>query len=172
MKILLSLFGLFTLVCIIAGCVNTFEHSLSLPTVAPGQTTVPEPLPPPPPPTEIATSVPTIPAESHPPSISTAPPIYAISIQVQKNTVAIDPWISALYEGSSGLVLPSRIDLAVIRSDGTTERESAFNPARGTRILLNGTTGTDRVIVTVTYLDGSVYTVKDERLLLRAAPLV
>ncbi|HON82255.1 MAG TPA: hypothetical protein PLN56_08455 [Methanoregulaceae archaeon] len=158
MKVILFLSGLCIAVCILAGCVDTLDHGLALPTVTPVPTAVPEAPPPP----VTVTIVPTVTTYRTPPPLSTIPPLYAISIQVQKNPIATDPWISVHYEGSGGRVLPSQIEAVVIRSDETIEQKSAVNPARGTRILLNGTVGTDRVMVTVTYLDGSVFTVKDE----------
>jgi hypothetical protein len=56
------------------------------------------------------------------------------------------------------------MEATVIRSDGIIEQKSAFKPAKGTQILFNGTTRTDRVIVNVSYVDGSTYTVSDVQL--------
>ncbi len=138
---------IFTLFCaciaalILAGCVNTL---------------------PPPEPTTGPTVLPTITADLNPRPTSIVPPIYHVSIQIQKNTISTDPWISVVYEGGTGIVLPSLVEATVIRSDGITEQESARNPPKGTQLLFDGTTRPDRVIVNVTYIDGSFYTVRDE----------
>jgi hypothetical protein len=54
-----------------------------------------------------------------------------------------------------------RMDMTVIRSDGITESGHANNPAAGRSITLMGTTGNDRVIVTLTMTSGDQYTVID-----------
>jgi len=141
MKTILSLFCLCIAALIIAGCVNP------LPSL--------EPIPGP-------TVLPPITYDLNPRPTSVVPPRYHVSIQIQKNTVSTDPWISVVYEGSAGLVLPSLVEATVIRSDGITERESAREPPKGTALLFDGTTRPDRVIVNVTYIDGSFYTVRDE----------
>jgi len=67
-----------------------------------------------------------------------------------------------VFEGGSGLGYATSMEATVIRSDGIYEPpKSAFKPSKGTQILFNGTTKTDRVIVNVTYVDGSTYTVTD-----------
>ena len=140
-----------------AGCVNPFEPALILPTTTSEPATAPVPA---------VTPPGTIPAGEAPPDLnpgptSIIPPLYGISIQVQKNPVPTNPWISVVYEGSPGQVLPALVEAMVVRSDGVTERKSARNPPRGTQLLFNGTTAADRVIVNVTYQDGSVFTIQD-----------
>jgi|GEM_PF-525420 hypothetical protein len=126
---------------IIDGCVNP----LPLPEPTPGPTVLPKTTP-----------------DLNPLPTSVVPPIYHVSIQIQKNTVSTDPWISVVYEGGAGLVLPSLVEATVIRSDGITEQESAREPPKRTEFFFDGTTRPDRVIVNVTYIDGSFYTVRDE----------
>jgi hypothetical protein len=116
----------------------------------------------PPEPTLGPTVLPTITPDLNPRPASVVPPSYHVSIQIQKNTISTDPWISVVYEGGAGLVLPSLVEATVIRSDGIVKQESARNPPKGTQLLFDGTTRPDRVIVNVTYIDGTFYTVRDE----------
>lgn len=147
-----------------AGCVNPGEPALVLPTITA------EPSPSPVPPVtavQLTTLVPTTSApgtipDLNPRPTSIVPPLYQISIKVQKNPVPTNPWISVVYEGSPGRVLPALVEATLIRSDGIIEQKSVQYPPRGTQILFNGTPAADRVIVNVTYLDGSIFTVKDE----------
>jgi hypothetical protein len=90
------------------------------------------------------------------------PPFRNVVLQVTKNTVGIDPWVSVLFAGGSGQSYVSMVTATIIRPDGITEKKSAGPPKIGTNIFLNGTMWTDRVIVNVTYNDGTTYTVKDE----------
>ena len=160
MKPVLPLLFLCCAIVLSAGCVNPYEPALVLPTIPPVPTT-----PPVPPPMQVQT---TTPAPDFPPA-GGVPPLYRVSIQIQKNPITTKPWISVVYEGSIGRVLPAMVEATVIRSDGITEQKSARTPPRGTQLLFNGTTGADRVIVNVTYVDGSIFTVKDEVLPLRTA---
>lgn len=90
------------------------------------------------------------------------PPIQQVAIQVTKNTVATDPWVSVLFAGGSGQSYVTEMNTTIIRFDGIIETKSASFPAINTNIFLNGTTRTDRVIVNVSYTDGNTFTVKDE----------
>jgi hypothetical protein len=153
MKIILPLLCLCFAVSLIAGCINPFEPALLLPTMTPVPTTTPVPA---------TTPLPTTTPDLNPRPTSVIPPIYTVSIQIQKNTISTDPWISVVYEGGAGLVLPSLVEATVIRSDGIVKQESARNPPKGTQLLFDGTTRPDRVIVNVTYIDGTFYTVRDE----------
>lgn len=90
------------------------------------------------------------------------PPFQRVVLQITKNTVATDPWVSVLFAGGSGQSYVAVMSATIIRFDGITETKSASYPAGGTNILLNGTTRTDRIIVNVTYTDGHTYTVRDE----------
>jgi PBP1b-binding outer membrane lipoprotein LpoB len=112
-----------------------------------------------------ATTVPTVPPSSPdlvPLPTSVVPPFYAVSVQVLKNTISTNPYISVTFEGGQGLGFATLMEGTVIRSDGLIEMKSAQNPGIGTQLLFNGTTRTDRVIVNVTYVNGQTYTVKDD----------
>ncbi len=121
-------------------------------------------LPTPPQVTPTATPTPTVttPGDLLPQPTSVIPPYYAVSVQVLKNAISTNPWISVTFEGGQGLGFATLMEATVIRSDGLIEMKSAQNPAIGTQLLFNGTTRTDRVIVNVTYVNGQTYTVKDD----------
>src|SRR5690606_29461765 len=94
---------------------------------------------------------------------SVVPPYQQVVVQVTKNTVAIDPWVSVLFAGGAGQSAVRVMTATIVRSDGLTETNATMYPEIGTTILLSGTTHTDRVIVNMTYTNGAMYTVKDER---------
>jgi hypothetical protein len=142
MRIILALLVSCIAIMMIAGCTSPVAPPPGTPTT--GVTPVPTPKP-----------------DLEPQPTSVVPPIYGVSIQVQKNPISTNPWISVVFEGGSGLGYATLMEATVIRSDGIIEQKSAFKPAKGTQILFNGTTKTDRVIVNVSYVDGSTYTVRD-----------
>ena len=115
----------------------------------------------PPPATAVpTTAMPSVP-DLVPQPTSVVPPYYNVSVQVLKNTVSIDPYIVVTFNGGQGLGFATLMQATVIRSDGTKESKSAIRPAINTEIILDGTTRTDRVIVNVSFVDGSTYTVRD-----------
>jgi hypothetical protein len=118
------------------------------------------------PPSTPVTPLPTVPSATGgdlvPQPTDVVPPYQQVAIQVSKNTVATDPWISVLFAGGGGQSYVVSMVATVIRSDGVVETETALSPEINTNLMLNGTTRTDRAIVNVTYTDGKTYTVKDE----------
>jgi hypothetical protein len=90
------------------------------------------------------------------------PPYQQVAVQVSKNTVSTDPWISVLFAGGGGQSYVVSMTATVIRSDGGIETQMASSPEINTNLMLTGTTRTDRAIVNITYTDGKTYTVKDE----------
>jgi hypothetical protein len=98
--------------------------------------------------------------QPHPTDV--VPASQQVAIQITKNTIATDPWVSVLFAGGSGQSYVTLMNATIIRSDGITETKSASYPPINTNLLFNGTTQTDRVIVNVSYTDGNTYTVKDE----------
>lgn len=146
MKFLLPLLFLLGIVLIlVAGCTNPVVTPLETPTVTP-------------PPTEVSLPTPDL----TPQPTDAVPPFQGVAIQVTKNTVSIDPWVSVLFAGGLGQPYVTVMTATIIRSDGATETRSAPYPGIGTNILLSGTTKTDRVIVDVTFTNGKTYRVKDE----------
>jgi hypothetical protein len=145
MKAFLSLLLVCIALFLVAGCSNQIATPPATPTPTPAPTAVPIPLP-----------------DLQPEPTSIIPPYQQIALQLTKNTVATDPWVSVLFAGGSGQSYVTVMSATIIRFDGVTETKSATYPAIGTNLLLNGTTRNDRVIVNVTYTDGQTYTVKDE----------
>ena len=92
----------------------------------------------------------------------TVPEYESVSVTVQRNTITENPTIIATFNGGMGLGMTERMDMTVIRSDGITETGHVNNPGIGSSITLMGTTGTDRVIVTLTMDSGDQYTVIDK----------
>lgn len=143
---LLTLIGIGLI--LVAGCTGPVITPQPTPTATPTPTPSPTPIPPPdllPRPTDVV------------------PPYQQVVIQITKNTVAVDPWVSVLFAGGSGQSYATMMTATIIRPDGMTETKTAFYPEIGTNLLLSGTTYTDRVIVEMTYTNGATYIVKDER---------
>lgn len=119
-----------------------------------------------PPPVTPGTTAPTLPPtqlpDLQPRPTDVVPPYQQVAVQVTKNTVATNPWISVLFAGGAGQSYVVQMTATVVRSDGTVETQSARSPQMGTNLMFAGTTRTDRAIVTITYTDGKTYTVKDE----------
>ena len=85
-----------------------------------------------------------------------------MAVQVSKNTIATDPWISVTFAGGGGQSYVVSMTATVIRSDGGIETKTALSPQINTNLVFSGTTRTDRAIVDITYTDGKIYRVKDE----------
>lgn len=149
MKACLPLLLLCAGLLLVAGC--------SSPVVTPVATPTPSPLMTPSP---TLTEIPVSPLLPQPTDV--IPPFQQVAIQITKNTVATDPWVSVLFAGGSGQSFASMMTATIIRVDGTSETASVRSPEIGSNLLLSGSTRTDRVIVNITYTDGNTYTVKDE----------
>jgi len=150
MKVLLPLILICIGILLVAGC--------SGPIFTPAPTPTPSPTP-----TPLPTPEPVPPLSLEPQPTSVVPPYQQVVVQVTKNTVAIDPWVSVLFAGGAGQSAVRVMTATIVRSDGLTETNATMYPEIGTTILLSGTTHTDRVIVNMTYTNGAMYTVKDER---------
>ena len=112
--------------------------------------------------TTLPTATPTVPPDLRPEPTDVVPLYQQVSIQISKNTVATDPWISVVFAGGGGQSYVVSMQATVIRSDGGIKTEIAQSPGIGTTLMFTGTTRDDRAIVNVTYTDGMTYTVKDE----------
>jgi hypothetical protein len=93
--------------------------------------------------------------------VQTVPEYESVSVTVNRNVVSTDPTITVIYNGGKGLGMTTLMNATVIRSDGGVETDFRVNPKMGTSITLMGTTGSDRVIVTVTMTSGDTYAVID-----------
>ncbi|MDD1708242.1 MAG: hypothetical protein LUQ33_03605 [Methanoregulaceae archaeon] len=142
-KIVVALLLLSVALLIVAGCTSPVTPPSTNETTLPTQT-----------PTERPDLVPQ--------PTDVVPPYQQVAIQVSKNTVATNPWISVLFAGGGGQSYVVSMTGTVIRSDGGVETQTALSPEIGTNLMFTGTTRTDRAIVNVTYTNGKTYTVKDE----------
>jgi hypothetical protein len=79
----------------------------------------------------------------------TIPVMDEVQIETTKNPQTNDPFISVIFRGGSGQAFTQSIDALLLRSDNRIEFESIPYPRVGSRIILNGTTGTDRLVVDV-----------------------
>ena len=89
------------------------------------------------------------------------PDYEAFSITVDRNTIMENPSITTRFNGGLGNGMVQTMTVTVIRSDCITKQAHQDAPVVGTSITLTGTTGTDRVIVTVEMTSGEVFTVID-----------
>lgn len=136
--------------CIVAcGCTSS---PVQVPTSAPTVPPTPTPLP---------VSSPAMAYPATPGPVQTVPDYESVSVSVKRNVVSTDPTITVTYDGGKGLGMTTQMDVTVIRSDGVVEKDSRKNPMMGTSITLMGTTGNDRVIVSVTMTSGDQYTIID-----------
>jgi hypothetical protein len=103
----------------------------------------------------------------------TVPPIYDVQIQVDKNMIFVNPDIRVTFGGGKGMYIIRKMFVEVYRSDGTYETGKLEHPAgefrMGETVTIRGTTGTDRVVVTVTIL-GKDYTIYDQYLEFKTRP--
>ena len=84
-----------------------------------------------------------------------------ISVSVSKDTVY--KGITITFNGGLGQNLVQQIDVLVMLSDGSSF-EYELEPRIGAAVVTDGTNGTDRVQVGVTYVNGDVYKIIDARL--------
>jgi hypothetical protein len=131
----------------VAGCIANHTTVQTTPATLPG-TSLP-----------VASS--TLLYSSTPGPTQTVPEYESVSVTVQRNTITENPTITATFNGGMGNGMVERMDMSVIRSDGITESGHANNPTVGRSITLMGTTGNDRVIVTLAMTSGDQYTVID-----------
>ncbi len=144
MKCLITILTVFCIALVmVAGCTTPVEPDTTPETTAP-------------------TATPTVLPDLRPQPTDVVPLYQQVSIQISKNTVATDPWISVVFAGGSGQSYVVSMQATVIRSDGGIETEIAQSPGIQTTLMFAGTTRDDRAIVNVTYTDGMTYTVKDE----------
>ncbi|HNB02739.1 MAG: hypothetical protein ACP5NU_00525 [Methanomicrobiales archaeon] len=144
MKCLITILTVFCIALVmVAGCTTPVEPDTTPETTAP-------------------TATPTVLPDLRPQPTDVVPLYQQVSIQISKNTVATDPWISVVFAGGGGQSYVVSMQATVIRSDGGIETEIAQSPGIQTTLMFAGTTRDDRAIVNVTYTDGMTYTVKDE----------
>jgi hypothetical protein len=110
-------------------------------------------------PTGIPTPIQTM--STQPSPTDAVPAAYMVEVQVQKNTIATNPDITVSYRDGVGAYLVVSMEVEVVRSDGVVETQTVTAPDQSTNVVLAGTTGTDRVIVYMTYANGATYKIYD-----------
>jgi len=93
--------------------------------------------------------------------------MYEVQVETYKNPLGADPYISITFRGGSGQVYTQSMDALVLRSDNSIEFESLPYPLVGSQIIMNGTTGTDRLVVDIV-MANERYRVVDELLPLKS----
>ncbi len=104
---------------------------------------------------------PTAPSGLEPTPTDVVPPAYLVEVTVDKNTIPTNPDITVSYRDGAGTNLVAQMDVIVIRSDGVVETRTVTKPDLSTILVFPGTTGTDRVVVFVSYYNGSRYKIYD-----------
>jgi hypothetical protein len=97
----------------------------------------------------------------------TIPSMYEVQIETYKNPLGSDPFISTTFRGGSGQAYTQSMDALVLRSDNMIEFESIPYPQVGSQIIMNGTTGTDRLVVDIV-MANERYRVVDELMPLKS----
>ena len=127
--------------------------------VTPPQTTLPNQ-----PPTQ-SSSVATV--VSTPLAVETLPPEQYVDLVLSKDRT--DSTIHLLYNGGKGEVFVQNIMMQVTRSDGQVSQEymndGARKPQRGDELVMDGTRGSDQVVVYLTSA-GKTYKVIDQPMVL------
>ncbi len=90
--------------------------------------------------------------------VVTVPPDYYVEFQVNKNMISTNPAIDVFFRGGKGQVFLQKALVEVQKSDGAIESKEMVRPeggqiAVGDKVTFRGTTGTDRVVITVTILN-------------------
>jgi len=126
-------------------------------------------------PTRTPVTLPITPAVTVPPGpVVTVPPQYEVAIQVTRNPNTAHPDITVAFRGGNGQFILQEIMVTVARSDGLVIQElvpmtGGNQYAVGDSVTIEGTTGTDEVVVVVT-LNGVEYKTYDEFLTFGASP--
>jgi hypothetical protein len=90
------------------------------------------------------------------------PEYYYVAIEASRNTLSFNPTIRVTFRGGAGMNFVNNLDVMVIRSDGIGESASFSRPLHvGDFVELKGTTGKDRVIVTMQMINGKSYKIYD-----------
>ncbi len=138
---------------IAAGCSSPDRPGIpptQTPAATPVWTTPQEPVP--------ATTASTIPGPT-----DTLPQQWPLSITVEKSGMYSTTVITH-FNGGKGLVFVSRMDVRVTHPDGTVLTGGIVKPGMGDTVEIPGTSGTDRVEVTVTMVSGDTYKVIDQQI--------
>jgi hypothetical protein len=80
------------------------------------------------------------------------PSNYAVMVDVDRNTVAIRPDITVTYRGGKGINYVYSMEVVVTRSYGVVLHDTILRPRVNDIIVLEGTTGVDRVQVFISLI--------------------
>lgn len=155
MKCSLILFATLCLVlcALVAGCTSPTQAGIK-----PLETTVPTPQ-------TTSTSVATV--VSTPLAVATLPSEQYVNINVEKQRP--DATIHLVYNGGKGEIFVQNIMMRVTRSDGQIDEkylnDGTRKPRRGDELVMDGSRGSDRVVVFLTS-SGKTYKIFDELLAL------
>jgi hypothetical protein len=152
MKLTIMVFAVFGLVLcsLIAGCTTPVQTAIT-----PAETTVPIATP------GISTAVLTV--VSTPVAVETLPAEQFVDLELSKQRP--DSTIHLLYNGGKGEVFVQNVMMKVTRSDGQVIQQymndSNRKPRRGDELVIEGTRGSDQVVVYLTSA-GKTYKVIDK----------
>ncbi len=153
-----ALFGLL----LAAGCTTTPSGPTT--TVA---TTVPPTSPP-----TIATTAPTTVPTTTVPTLDyidgPMPSSQKVEVQVTRNTVSTEPYITISFRGGSGINFLQQLEVTVTRSDGSVVVDALSRPQVNDKIDILGTRGVDNVKVIAQMSDGKRYLIYNEDLPFRS----
>jgi hypothetical protein len=143
------------LCALVAGCTSPTQAGIK-----PLETTVPL-TPPPTTSTSVATVV------STPVAVETLPSEQYVNINVEKQRP--DATVHLVYNGGKGEIFVQNIMMRVTRSDGQVDEkylnDGTRKPRRGDELVMDGTRGSDKVVVFLTSA-GKTYKIFDESIAL------
>jgi len=134
-------------------------------------TTVATTVPPTTPPTVETTEPPTVPTTTVPTVDyidGPMPSSQKVEVQVTRNTVSTDPYITISFRGGSGQNFLQRLDITVTRSDGSVVVDTLTRPQVNDKIDILGTRGVDNVKVVAQMSDGKRYLIYNQDLPFRS----
>jgi len=114
------------------------------------------------PPAPAQTPVPSQTCSLVPGPVQQVPDYESVTVSVDRNTITENPTITTTFNGGKGLGMVQSMTVTLTRSDCIVDQQTRKNPGIGTGITQKGTTGTDRVTVSVLMTSGDVYTVIDQ----------
>ena len=143
---------LLAVLLVVAGCSSPEQPVTPMPTPVP----TPELTTPP-------TPVPTTQASTEPGPVDTLPSEWALSVTVEKGGM-YSRTIITKFDGGKGLNYASRMDVRVTYPDGTVKTDGITKPKMGDSVEILGSTGTDRVEVTMLMASGTSYKIIDQQM--------
>jgi hypothetical protein len=114
-------------------------------------------------PTTSPTPVPTTKASTEPGPVDTLPSEWALSVTVEKGGM-YSRTIITKFDGGKGLMYATRMDVRVTYPDGTVKTDGITKPRMGDSVEILGSTGTDRVEVTMQMASGGSYKIIDRQM--------